>query len=72
MEVPATKEITMLGRRTRLALSRTEDQELHIGDVIITFKKVQGKTVSVVVEAPENVVIIRPDAKDKTPKPSDV
>jgi hypothetical protein len=66
MEVPATKEIAMLDL-TRLVLSRKVGQVFEVGDTKITIKKVRGDVVSVLIEAPRGVKVLRPDAK-KGPK----
>lgn len=66
MEVPATKEIAMLDL-TKLVLSRKVGQVIEVGDTRITIRQVRGEVVSVLVEAPRDVKISRPDAK-KGPK----
>lgn len=53
--------------RGRLVVSRSEGQVLQVGDITLTFRTVRGKTVSVVIEAPKEVPITRPDSK-KGPK----
>ncbi len=52
---------------TKLVLSRRVGQEFMVGDTKITIREVRGEVVSVLIEAPRDVSISRPDAK-KGPK----
>ncbi len=52
---------------TKLVLSRKVGDVIEVGDTRITIRRVRGGVVSVLVEAPRDVKISRPDAK-KGPK----
>lgn len=50
--------------RGRLVLSRTAGKEVYIGEsVVVRVQSIKGNTVRLVIEAPKDVPIVRPDAK---------
>lgn len=52
-----------------LVLSRKVLQTINIGDdIVITIVSINGNQVKVGIDAPSEVVIMRPDAKIKTKK----
>jgi carbon storage regulator len=53
----------------QLVLARKPGQKILIGDNIeITLFEIRGNWARIAVSAPADVPIIRPDAKDKTPR----
>ncbi len=54
--------------RTRLVLSRRVGQQFSVGDTTITVVRIGNGLVRILVEAPRETPVSRPDAKKKGPK----
>lgn len=47
-----------------LNLSRRVGESLHIGDAVVIIKEVRGNSVSLAIEAPRNVLVVRSEIKE--------
>ena len=52
-----------------LVISRKPTQEIHIGDdIVIRVLRIERERVCIGIKAPQEIEIVRPDAKDQTPR----
>jgi sRNA-binding carbon storage regulator CsrA len=58
-------------KQTRLLLTSRDGDKVQIGDdIVLTIRSCSNQRAKIMIEAPQDVALIRHDAKNKLPKPN--